>query len=317
MLRTNLSTRPFYNERIVHLLIALAGIIVLAITLFNVVKVVDLSRHNTELSTRIGARSDRRRQPAARGGEHPQGHRREGAHGRRGRCARSQHADRPADVLVDGVLQSSRGHAAAGRHAACRCAPAIDRGATRVSMVVVGRTPEDIDEFIEKLEATGAFDKILPRQTDKTDEGLNRAVLDSVYTPEQAEPAGAGAGEADRNRGQAEVRQSGQAGDEDRRDVQTGGRSGKRSGPGESRGDEIMSLTQRIFEEKRAADLSARRRARRERRSLRCRRLSPVAQSGGGRAVRRRPPPLPRWQRDAISSRRRTRSPARSRPTRS
>jgi len=65
--------------------------------------------------------------------------------------------------------------------------PSIDRGATRVSMVVLGRTPEDIDEFIEKLEATGAFEKILPRQMDKTDEGLNRAVLDSVYTPEQAE----------------------------------------------------------------------------------------------------------------------------------
>ena len=65
--------------------------------------------------------------------------------------------------------------------------PGIDRGATRVSMVVLGRTPEDIDEFMEKLEATGAFEKILPRQMDKTDEGLNRAVLDSVYTPEQAE----------------------------------------------------------------------------------------------------------------------------------
>ena len=65
--------------------------------------------------------------------------------------------------------------------------PSIDRGATRVSMVVLGRTPEDIDEFMEKLEATGAFEKILPRQMDKTDEGLNRAVLDSVYTPDQAE----------------------------------------------------------------------------------------------------------------------------------
>ena len=44
VLRTNLSTRPFYNERVVHLLIALAGVIVLTVTLFNVVKVVQLSR---------------------------------------------------------------------------------------------------------------------------------------------------------------------------------------------------------------------------------------------------------------------------------
>ena len=65
--------------------------------------------------------------------------------------------------------------------------PAVDRGATRVSMVVLGRTAEDIDEFIEKLEATGAFEKILATQKDRTDDGLNRAVLDAVYAPDQAE----------------------------------------------------------------------------------------------------------------------------------
>ena len=35
MLRTNLSTRPFYNERAVHLLLALAAVIVLALTAFR------------------------------------------------------------------------------------------------------------------------------------------------------------------------------------------------------------------------------------------------------------------------------------------
>ena len=61
MLRTNLSTRPFYNERVVHLLIALAGVIVLTVTMFNVLKVIQLSRHNTELATLIGQRSVRGR----------------------------------------------------------------------------------------------------------------------------------------------------------------------------------------------------------------------------------------------------------------
>jgi len=54
VLRTNLSTRPFYNERVVHLLIALAGVIVLTVTMFNVLQVIQLSRHNTELATLIG-----------------------------------------------------------------------------------------------------------------------------------------------------------------------------------------------------------------------------------------------------------------------
>ena len=69
MLRTNLSTRPFYNERIIHLLIALAGVIILGITVFNAVRVVDLSRQNTDLSTRVGrdrTEGDRLRREAVR-----------------------------------------------------------------------------------------------------------------------------------------------------------------------------------------------------------------------------------------------------------
>ena len=43
MLRTNLSTRPFYNVRAVHAAVAAAGALVLAFTLFNVVQIVRLS----------------------------------------------------------------------------------------------------------------------------------------------------------------------------------------------------------------------------------------------------------------------------------
>ena len=191
MLRTNLSTRPFYNERIIHLLIALAGVIILGITVFNAVRVIDLSRQNTDLSTRVGrdrTEGDRLRREAVRirKGIDPKELTVVAAAAREANTLIDQRtfswtaffnyleATLPPDVMLVSVR------------------PSIDRGATRVSMVVLGRTPEDIDEFIEKLEATGAFEKILPRQMDKTDEGLNRAVLDSVYTPEQAEAKPAG-----------------------------------------------------------------------------------------------------------------------------
>ena len=55
MLRTNLATRPFYNERAAHVVIALAAVIMLAITVLNVLQIVSLSRRNTELSSRTGA----------------------------------------------------------------------------------------------------------------------------------------------------------------------------------------------------------------------------------------------------------------------
>ena len=58
MLRTNLSTRPFYNERAVHLLLALAAVIVLALTAFNAIRIIALSRQNTELSSLINRDHD-------------------------------------------------------------------------------------------------------------------------------------------------------------------------------------------------------------------------------------------------------------------
>jgi hypothetical protein len=186
VLRTNLSTRPFYNERVIHLLIALAGVIILGITFFNAVKVVDLSRQSTQLSTRIGRdrlEADQRNREAARI--------RKGIDPNELKVVAA--AAREANTLID---QRTFSWTAFFNHLEATLPPdvmlvsvrpTVDRGATHVSMVVLGRTAEDIDEFIEKLEATGAFDKILPRTVDKTDEGLNRAVLESVYTPEEDE----------------------------------------------------------------------------------------------------------------------------------
>ena len=39
VLRTNLSTRPFYNERAVHVLLALAALIVVVLTAFNAIRI--------------------------------------------------------------------------------------------------------------------------------------------------------------------------------------------------------------------------------------------------------------------------------------
>ena len=53
MLRTNLSTRPFYNERIVHAVAAVVAVLVLAVTAWQIVRVVRLSRYKTELNSAI------------------------------------------------------------------------------------------------------------------------------------------------------------------------------------------------------------------------------------------------------------------------
>jgi hypothetical protein len=64
---------------------------------------------------------------------------------------------------------------------------------TTVTMAVLGRRAEDIDEFIEKLEATGAFENVVPVQQDRNEEGLRRVTIEAIYsaTAEDAAPEAA------------------------------------------------------------------------------------------------------------------------------
>ena len=279
MLRTNLSTRPFYNERIIHLLIALAGVIVLGITVFNAVRVIDLSRQNTELSTRVGrdrTEGDRLRREAVRirKGIDPKELTVVAAAAREANSLIDQRtfswtaffnyleATLPPDVMLVSVR------------------PSIDRGATRVSMVVLGRTPEDIDEFIEKLEATGAFENDPPSTDGQDRRGVESSGAGlGLHAGAGGSQAGRGceAGRAAKARRTTESRrpgeaegpvedgQSNQAGSQARCNVEDGGRSWhERCRPDEARRGKIMSLLATNLPGEAAADLSARRRAHRE-----------------------------------------------------
>lgn len=203
MLRTNLATRPFYNERAVHFLIGVAGAIVLAITALNVVRVVTLSRHHTELSARTNAdRAEAERLTA------------DAARIRttinKDELALIVAAAQEANALIDQrtfswteffnqiestlppdvMLTSVR--------------PSFKNDVTNVAMLLLARQAPDLDEFTDKLEATGSFVDIVIASADRTEEGLYRALVESVYSrpdPTAAQvnpstPPAAGSGKA-------------------------------------------------------------------------------------------------------------------------
>ena len=187
MLRTNLSTRPFYNERAVHIAIGAAALLVLALTTVKVVRMVTLSRQNTELSSRISrdqSEADGLTKLAA-------------DVLRRVDKAELQlvvDSAREANSLIDQRTFSwtaffNRIESTMPPDVMLSAVkPSVRDGLTRVTMTVLGRRAEDIDEFMEKLEATGAFEDVVPSQQDRTDEGLFRVTLESVYTGAGAEP---------------------------------------------------------------------------------------------------------------------------------
>jgi Tfp pilus assembly protein PilN len=184
MLRTNLSTRPFYNERGVHIILGLLGFVVLALTILNIVQLVRLSRQNTVLSGRI--RDDR---AAAEDLTRKARQTRQGINQDELKVIVA--AAREANSLIDGrtfswtALFNQLESTLPPDVMLSSVKPTISDGETRITMIVLARRTPDVDEFMEKLEATGVFENILPRQKSTTEDGLNQVAVEALYVPEE------------------------------------------------------------------------------------------------------------------------------------
>lgn len=183
MIRTNLSTRPFYNERAVHAWFMAIALGIAAATVFNVSRVMRYSRSDTELAlqaSRDEARAADLRQQAAR--------LRATVDPRQIEFASSE--ARLANDLIDRRTFSwtelfNRFEATLPddvRITAVR--PKVDRKNGNILTInVVGRTVEDVDKFMENIEATGAFSRTLSTADRINEEGLLEAIVETTYVP--------------------------------------------------------------------------------------------------------------------------------------
>lgn len=180
MLKTNLSTRPFYNERRVHLAAALVALIVVAFTVWNVTRLVTLSSRRTELRTQItrdeqtsaslrarAERLERSVDPATLRAVADSAREANDAIDRR-TFSWTTFFNRLEETLPPGVVLSS-------------VAPEVERGQVIVTMVVLARRVEDVDDFMEKLEASGAFRNLLPVNDLVGEDGLHRVTMQGTY----------------------------------------------------------------------------------------------------------------------------------------
>ena len=182
MLRTNLSTRPFYNERAVHAVAGLIALLLLAITAWQVVRVVRLSKYKTELNAAIKRDSN---EAAYRT--------KEAAAVRRGldqkELAVVSQAAKEANLLIE---QRTFSWTQLFNHLEATLPedvmlisvrPEFDEGATHVSLDLQGRESDDIDAFWDSLEKTGAFREIQWSGLSVAEDGLNKIQMTAVYTP--------------------------------------------------------------------------------------------------------------------------------------
>ena len=181
MLRANLSTRPFYNARLVRaVLTVLVGLVVI-VTAVNGVRLVTLSRSQATLGARAAAAEAEAARLETEAGRlraaiNPTEIAQVTAAAREANSIIERRAfswsslfaqferTLPFDVRITGVQPRTE-----------------DDGRFVLVIATDGRSVADIDAFIEALEAEGTFTSVLAVDEQTDESGLVQALIDATY----------------------------------------------------------------------------------------------------------------------------------------
>ena len=183
MLRTNLSTRPFYNERGVHAVLGVLAFIVVALTIFNLTQILVLTRRQSSRSAEAGAAETRAGELRARAA--------------RTRAALNTKqldsisgAAREANEIIGQRLFSWTellNHIEDTLPENARITslrPSVSpEGSITVTMTVAAQTVDDVEQFMENLEKTTVFSEVYPIDDEPDEAGGVRASLVGKYAP--------------------------------------------------------------------------------------------------------------------------------------
>lgn len=194
-LRTNLSTRPFYNVRVVHAVLALAAVVVVGFTLLNLVQFVRLSDAQSALGTRASeaeTQAARLRAEAAR--------------------IRTQIDQKELDAVMAAAREANgiidrRAFSWTDLLAQLEATlpddvrvvsvePRLDKDRFKVGIVAEARRAEDVAAFIDALENTRLFRNVVPTEQRADEQGLLQVAIDSEYAPAHGSGTANGEGAA-------------------------------------------------------------------------------------------------------------------------
>jgi hypothetical protein len=184
MLRGNLATRPFYNERLVSFALVVLLLVVVALTALNVTRLTELSSRRSALRSQIDldeAQATRIRQ---------------------GALAQQSSVDRSALVNLAGSTRLANTLISARTFSwttffgyiedtipfdvrITAVSPVVDDedGDIALTLLLVGRSESDIDTFGKRLEETGAFYDVMFTVANSMEDGLKQVTLTAMYLP--------------------------------------------------------------------------------------------------------------------------------------
>ena len=190
MLRTNLSTRPFYNERAVRTALAAVAALAVGLSLFNAYEILRLQGQSRDArqsiaqneakarelrdSAQVIRRSiDKEKLAAVQTAAHEANALIDRRTFSWTELLNQFQATLPPDVRIGGVTPQSD-----------------EQGRRLVQITVFSKRIEDLEAFMDALEKTGAFSGVLPRSEAPDDSGTMRSELQAYYTPLPPRAAG-------------------------------------------------------------------------------------------------------------------------------
>ena len=180
MLKSNLSSRPFYNERLVSMVVVGATLLGVLLTVFNIVAVSRLSAERSKQQAEEGqslSEADRLRQSADKLEQSLD----------KGNLLTLTEATREANWLIDqrtfswteflGYIEKTLPRDAR----LIAVAPRVERNVFKIVMLVNAKQQGDLQTFIEALESTSAFKDVLPTDQTRLEDGTLSITLESTY----------------------------------------------------------------------------------------------------------------------------------------
>jgi hypothetical protein len=190
MLRTNLSTRPFYNIRAVQAALGALVAFVILFTMFNVISLLQLATSQRSLGARaVQAQNDATKLKADAAQIRAQINAKElevvSAAAREAKSIIEMRAFSWTDLLT----QFEKTLPENVRITAVQ--PRLEKdGRFIIGMRVEAKEIGDLEKFLDELEMTGAFHNVLTTDEQATDDGLLEAVIEGSYVQQAANAAG-------------------------------------------------------------------------------------------------------------------------------
>ena len=181
MLHTNLSTRPFYNTRVVRAGLIGVAVIAAGLTVFNAVELWRLQRANRELGQTVSQNETAARDLRQKARTVQQSI-------DKSQLSLVDAAAREANELIDRrafswtELLNQFQATLPPEVRISSVQPQVDaEGRLLVAMTVQSRRQEDLDSFIAALEQTGVFRDVLSRSDSSNEDGTLMSVLQAYY----------------------------------------------------------------------------------------------------------------------------------------